>query len=125
MLLVVCVDVPHEDPEGIAAQLTQLQGTAAELKVAQLDATQPAHTPVTTGHTTHHHKIITITAALGETALRNRPLKGRHGNTDRNTQTLCVLGSSLQLLVSSACDSRQLRHTLLFNQVSCFGRTLG
>lgn len=42
VLLVVCVDVPHEYPEGVAAQLAQLQGAAAELKVAQPDATQPA-----------------------------------------------------------------------------------
>jgi hypothetical protein len=52
VLLIVCVDVPHEDPEGVAAQLTQLQGAAAELKVAQLDAAQPAHTHPTATHNT-------------------------------------------------------------------------
>lgn len=40
--LVLFVNIPHEDPEGVAAQLPQLQVAAAELKVTQLDATQPA-----------------------------------------------------------------------------------
>jgi len=42
VLLVLWVHVSHQDPEGIALQLTQLQLGVTELKVAKLDATQPA-----------------------------------------------------------------------------------
>lgn len=41
MLFVMCADVSHQHPERVALELAQRQLAASELKVAQLDATQP------------------------------------------------------------------------------------
>jgi hypothetical protein len=51
LLLVCCVHVPHEHPEGVSGQLAQLQAAAAKLKVAELDAAQPGAVGVCVGKT--------------------------------------------------------------------------